>query len=145
FQMGVVEMSWGIGALAGGVVIGAKKMKMNKVILINITYLFFGMYLGFSGTLNENAFVYFVLLTIIGGCAYAVHDAIFIVILQHHINEAHVGRVISTYNSLLLLPSITGIISTGLIADFLWISNVFLIAGVIILLTGLVSLFVSSA
>src|SRR5690606_2870146 len=82
FQMGLIEMLWGIGALAGGIIIGIKRLNINKVTLVNIMYLLFGAYLVISGVLSENAFVYFALLTVIGGCSYAIYNAIFLVIIQ---------------------------------------------------------------
>lgn len=145
FQMGLIEMLWGIGALAGGITMGIKRLNINKVTLVNIMYLLFGGYLVISGILSENAFVCFALLTVIGGCSYAIYNAIFLVIIQLQIEEAFLGRVISTYNSLILLPSIAGIVGTGIIAEHIGIANVFIIAGIVSVFTGFISLFVPSA
>lgn len=145
FQMGLIEMLWGIGALIGGIIIGIKRLNINKVTLVNIMYLLFGGYLVASGILSENAFICFALLTTIGGCAFAIYNSIFLVIIQLQVEEAFLGRVISTYNSLILLPSILGIIGTGIIAEYTGITSVFIIAGLASVFTGFISLFVHSA
>lgn len=67
YQMSLVEVVWGAGMLAGGIMIGLWKIKLRKVILINASYLVLGVYFLISGLLPSDRFAWFAALTIIGG------------------------------------------------------------------------------
>ncbi len=145
FQIGLIEMLWGIGALIGGVIISLNRISINRVICVNVMYLLFGSYLFICGFLSSSAFLYFAILTVIGGCSYAIYNSIFLVIIQVQVKETILGRVISSYNSLILFPSILGIIGTGFLTNYIGITTVFIIAGLISIFTGLISMFVRSS
>lgn len=58
-------------------------------------------------------------------------------------NQQHwftwLGRVFSLYNSMVLLPSMIGLLFTGAIAEIVGVNNAFLISGGAVLLVGLAS------
>lgn len=141
-QMGLIEMVWGAGALAGGLMIGLKKVKINKVLLINFSYLLLGFYLAMSGLLPADGFLWFLTLTVIGGVAMSVFNALFTAIIQYHIDPGVLGRVFSVFFSLTMLPSVVGIVASGFLAEELGITTVFLIGGIMICLVGIVSFFI---
>lgn len=137
YQMSVVEISWGLGSLLGGVLIGMKSIKKaNKVALIILMSFINGLTFLFSGLLPSSAFIWFALLTAFSGIASSIWNGAFVVVLQTKIDNSMLGRVFSTYDSLVLLPSIPGLLATGFIADAIGLSNAFAYSGIIICVLG---------
>lgn len=137
FDMGIVETLWGGGALLGGTIIGLRNYRINKVVLINAMYILLGLYLVLSGLLTPGAFGWFVALTAVGGCALAVYNAVFVAIVQTHIEFAVLGRVLSIYYSVSILPAMVGLLGTGFLADtvgiawsFVWVGVAYCVIGV---------------
>lgn len=141
FQMSLVEMLWGAGALAGGAVMGIKNYKINKVLLINLTYISLGICFAASGFLSPRMFVVFCILTGISGVIGAVYNSSFIAVVQTHIDPAVLGRVLSLFFSLSLLPALIGLLGTGFIAENIGMTHTFIIAGTMIFLIGIVAFF----
>ena len=142
FEMSVIEVVWGVGMLAGGGLLGIFKPSLNKVIIINSMHLLLGISLAASGLLPASGFVFFVVLTTLGGVAAAVYNASFTTIIQEKVDPAMLGRVFSMYFSIALLPSIIGLLSTGFLADYIGISLTFVILGSVIAVIGIASFFV---
>ncbi|MDH6307295.1 DHA3 family macrolide efflux protein-like MFS transporter [Dysgonomonas sp. PFB1-18] len=143
YQMGLVETAWGIGMLVGGAFLSLKFMKTaNKVLSMNIVAIGLGITYWIMGVLPTSGFVLFVLLTAISGIAGSVYWSSFTVILQTKIDPAALGRVFSIYDSVSLLPTIPGLLATGLIAERIGLLNAFIIAGVATLIIGIIALFV---
>lgn len=145
FEMGVVEVMWGIGMLLGGAIVSIKFMKtVNKVVVINIMTMLLGVTFWLMGMLPTSAFIIFVILTSITGLTGAIYWSTFVVILQTKIEPAALGRVFSIYDSISLLPSIPGLLATGFIADRIGLLNAFMIAGISMLAVGLIAFFIPS-
>ena len=139
FQMSLIEAIWGVGALLGGVALSIKQYKINKITLINLTYILLGAGFTASGLLSPNAFVWFVVFTAFEGVIGSLYFASFTAVIQTKINPAILGRVFSIYMSLSMLPSMLGLMSTGFIADHVGITNTFVIGGLVILAIGVIS------
>lgn len=138
FQMGLVEVAWGVGMLIGGGILGLKKMKMaNKVILMNVTDIIMGLMFFLSGLLPASGLIPFFILTAIGGTVGAIFWGAFTVILQTKIDPAKLGRVFSIYGSLTILPAIPGLVATGYVADTIGLTTIFIIAGIALIGTGI--------
>jgi len=145
FQMGLVEMAWGVGMLIGGGIVSIKYMKtVNKVFIINIMALVIGLAYWISGLLPTSGYVIYVALTTIGGIAGSIYWSSFIVILQTKIAPEALGRVFSIYDSISLLPTIPGLLATGFIAERIGLPNSFIIAGAATVIVGLVAFFIPS-
>ena len=142
FEMSLIEVVWGVGMLVGGGLLGIFKPTLNKVIIINATYVILGITLSASGLVPGNGFIVFVALTVLGGISAAINNASFTTILQEKIDSAMLGRVFSMYFSIALLPSMIGLLSTGFIADSIGITLTFVILGGAVGLVGMVSFFV---
>ncbi len=137
YDMSIVEASWGVGIFMGGVLVSMKRVKMmNKIVLIGTVSILIGLTALFSGLLPQNALIWFIALTTVSGVGGAIWNSSFTVILQTKIDAAVLGRAFSTYDSLMLLPSLPGLLATGFIADAIGITNVFVIAGIAICLIG---------
>lgn len=142
YQMSMIEVAWGIGMLAGGALLGIKTLKVNEIILINSTYILLGLTLAFSGVLPATGFWIFIILTFFGGISMSVYSGAFMVVMQTTIDPAALGRVFSFYGSVTMLPSMIGLMQTGLIADRIGVPNAFVISGVAIAVLGAGSFFV---
>lgn len=141
FQMGIVETAWGVGALAGGALLGLWKVSINKVILINISYVILGISFILSGILSPQLYAVFVALTAVGGLSGSLYMASFTAITQEKIDPATLGRVFSMYGSVSIMPSMLGLLATGFIADNMGIANTFLGCGIVILMVGIANFF----
>lgn len=141
FQMSIIEITWGVGMLIGGALIGLIKMPYNKAVVINLTYVSLGVAMAGSGLLPQNAFVIFVSLTFIGGMVSSIYNACFTTILQERIDPAVLGRVFSIFMSSSILPSLIGLLGIGYLADIIGITTTFVIFGSAISLVGIISFF----
>lgn len=144
FQMGLIEMIWGIGALLGGLMLASNRIKINNVIAINIAYVILGIYMILSGILPTHGFTLFACLTIIGGVTYAIYNALFIAVIQLNIEAEVLGRVFSIFFSLSTLPSVIGILASGYLAGEFGVATLFVFGGIAIGAIGVTALFIPS-
>ncbi len=142
YQMSIVEICWGVGMLAGGALLGIKKLKIPEIIIINSTFLVTGLTFLLSGILPETGFHIFAGLTFAGGISMALYSASFMVIIQTNVDMAVMGRVFSLYGSLTLLPSIFGLLQTGYVADAIGVPNAFIISGMAIIMIAVWAFFI---
>ena len=141
FQVSLVEVSWGGGALLAGALLGLKKYRWNEILLINGMYIALGLTFLFSGLLPVSGFIWFAVLTALGGSLYF---ATFTTVIQSRIDPGVMGRVFSFYMSFSMLPSMIGLLSTGFLADSIGLGNTFIISGGFLCLIGIISFFIPS-
>ncbi|MFV0468214.1 MAG: MFS transporter [Dysgonomonas sp.] len=139
YQMSVIEAVWGVGMFLGGLFLGFNQKKLNKPALINLMYILIGVTFALSGLLPPHGFVWFAVLTAIGGIGGSVYYSAFMALIQEKIDPAKLGRVFSMFMSVSQLPSMIGLLGTGFLADSLGLPNTFIIGGFTIVLIGIVS------
>jgi len=83
-------------------------------------------------------------MTGLGGVSMSIFSASFMTIIQEQVPAEMLGRVFSLYFSIAILPSMIGLLFTGFIADAIGVAMAFIIAGLIVVLVGLLSFFNSS-
>lgn len=137
--MGIVEIAWGGGMLIGGAVLSVFKVRGSKVAWVNAMYALLGITFIFSGALPANWFVGFVLITVVGGISLSVFNGCFTAIVQIEVKPEKLGRVFSLYYSLAVLPSIIGLLFTGLIAEMIGVNITFIISGCLAIAVGALS------
>lgn len=142
YEMSLIEIVWGGGALLGGAIMGARVYRVNRVLLINAMNMVVGLSFLLSGLLPATGFLFFAVLTVIEGVAGGVFNAAFIAVVQHRIDSAVLGRVLSLYFSLGLLPATLGLLGMGFLAEHVGLTLTFILSGSIIALIGLASCFV---
>jgi DHA3 family macrolide efflux protein-like MFS transporter len=142
YHMSIVEIAWGLGMLAGGALLGIKKIRFSEITLINATFLILGLTFVFSGILPVSGFFFFAGLTLIGGITMALFSASFTVVIQTTVDAAILGRVFSIYGSITLLPSMLGLLQTGYIADAIGVPNAFIISGTALTILGFTAFFI---
>lgn len=136
FQAGIIEAIWSVGALAGGAIMGAKVYKVNRVALVNWMYLLCGLTFFLSGILSPDGFVWFAVLTAIGGVSGAVYNSAFTGLVQTKIDPTALGRVFSMFFTISLIPAMLGLIGIGFLADGLGLTTSFILSGAIIIVIG---------
>ncbi len=62
--------------------------------------------------------------------------------MQTTIKAEALGRAFAIYGSATMLPSMIGLLNTGLIADTIGVNNAFIVSGIMIILIGVVSFFI---
>ena len=144
FQVSLVEVSWGGGALLAGALLGLKKYRWNEILLINGMYIALGLTFLFSGLLPVSGFIWFAVLTALGGVCGSLYFATFTTVIQSRIDPGVMGRVFSFYMSFSMLPSMIGLLSTGFLADSIGLGNTFIISGGFLCLIGIISFFIPS-
>ena len=144
FQVSLVEVSWGGGALLAGALLGLKKYRWNEILLINGMYIALGLTFLFSGLLPVSGFIWFAVLTALGGVCGSLYFATFTTVIQSRIDPGVMGRVFSFYMSFSMLPSMIGLLSTGFLADSIGLGNTFIIGGGFLCLIGIISFFIPS-
>ncbi len=142
YEMSLIEIVWGGGALTGGAIMGARIYKVNRVLLINVMNMLVGASFLLSGLLPPTAFVWFALLTASEGIAGGVFNASFIAVVQSRIDSAVLGRVLSLYFSFGLLPSALGLLGTGFLAQHVGLTNTFVISGSVIIAVAVAACFI---
>ena len=144
FQVSLVEVSWGGGALLAGALLGLKQYRWNEILLINGMYIALGLTFLFSGLLPVSGFIWFAVLTALGGVCGSLYFATFTTVIQSRIDPGVMGRVFSFYMSFSMLPSMIGLLSTGFLADSIGLGNTFIISGGFLCLIGIISFFIPS-
>ena len=144
FQVSLVEVSWGGGALLAGALLGLKKYRWNEILLINGMYIALALTFLFSGLLPVSGFIWFAVLTALGGVCGSLYFATFTTVIQSRIDPGVMGRVFSFYMSFSMLPSMIGLLSTGFLADSIGLGNTFIISGGFLCLIGIISFFIPS-
>ena len=144
FQVSLVEVSWGGGALLAGALLGLKKYRWNEILLINGMYIALGLTFLCSGLLPVSGFIWFAVLTALGGVCGSLYFATFTTVIQSRIDPGVMGRVFSFYMSFSMLPSMIGLLSTGFLADSIGLGNTFIISGGFLCLIGIISFFIPS-
>lgn len=145
FQAGIIEAIWSVGALAGGAIMGAKVYKVNRVALVNWMYLLCGLTFFLSGILSPDGFVWFAVLTAIGGVSGAVYNSAFTGLVQTKIDPTALGRVFSMFFTISLIPAMLGLIGIGFLADGLGLTTSFILSGAIIIVIGVAAFFTPAA
>ena len=121
FEMSLIEIVWGGGALVGGAVMGAR-----------------------SGLLSPAGFLWFALFTAAAGISSSVFNASFVSVVQTRIEAGMLGRVMSLYRSFGLLPAALGLLGTGFLAENVGLTTTFVVAGTIIVAVGAAGFFIPS-
>lgn len=139
WEMSIIEIIWGIGMLIGGSILGLAKVSMSKIALVNSMHIVLGITFAISGWFPSSWFIPFVIMTGFGGVSMSIFSASFMTIIQEQVPAEMLGRVFSLYFSIAILPSMIGLLFTGFIADVIGVATAFVIAGLIVVLVGLLS------
>lgn len=138
-EISIIQIVWSVGMLIGGTVLGVFKVKIPKIILVNTMHIMLGLSFILCGWLPSNWFIGYTLTTLLGGIAISIFSASFTTILQEEITPNMLGRVFSMYYSMTVLPTVVGLLFTGVIAEKIGVTNSFLISGLVVVIIGVLS------
>lgn len=138
-EMGIVEIVFGGGMLIGGAIMGIWGKNKGRVTLINSGLIVMGTCYLLAGVLTMYQFYIFAALVFIMGVSVPIFNSPIMSLLQTNIEPGMLGRIFSLIDTIALLPVPFGLIFIGIITDTIGISNIFLIAGMAIMLVGFVS------
>ena len=144
FEMSLIEIVWGGGALIGGAVMGARTYRVSRIVLVNLMYLVVGLSFALSGLLSPAGFLWFALFTAAAGVSSSVFNASFVSVVQTRIEAGVLGRVMSLYRSFGLLPAALGLLGTGFLAENVGLTTTFVVAGAVIVAVGAAGFFIPS-
>ena len=85
FEMSLIEIVWGGGALVGGAVMGARTYRVSRIVLVNLMYLVEGLSFALSGLLSPAGFLWFALFTAAAGISSSMFNASFVSVVQTRI------------------------------------------------------------
>ena len=144
FEMSLIEILWGGGALIGGAIMGARAYRVNRVLLAYVMNIIVGVAFLLSGLLPSSGFLLFALLTTLEGIAGGVFSAAFISVVQSRVESHALGRVLSIYYSFGMLPAVVGLLGAGLFAEQIGLTTTFIFSGAVIILICSVACFIPS-
>lgn len=139
WEMSIIEVVWGVGMLLGGGLLGIWKPNIHKVVIINLMNIVLGITFAWSGILAPQHFLFFVVLTTLGGVGAALYNASFTTVLQEEVRPEVMGRVFSLYFSISIIPTVMGLLGTGWAADMFGVNNMFIALGGALILIGIFS------
>jgi DHA3 family macrolide efflux protein-like MFS transporter len=139
-QAGVVEVSYAVGMLLGGMVISFVGMWKDRMKPIFIAYIVIGLTIGASGLVpsDSQGFLYFILLNAGAGFATPYFNTSLMAMIQQSYEPSVLGRVLGVFNSLMNLTGPIGLLFAGPLADRFGVEKMFLFAGIGILLCGII-------
>lgn len=135
--LGIVEICFAVGMLAGSALLSSKKYFQNKRKNITVTILLIGIALALSGILSPNMIIIFCILCFITGIGGPLFNASVSTIFAEEIDPNFLGRVYANYISLSVLTMPLGLIISGLFADIVGINIWFLLSGLLIIIIGI--------
>lgn len=141
FEMSLIEIVWGGGALLGGLFMGMTNYRGNRIRLIQVMYLVVGGCFALSGMLPREGFYLFAALSAIEGVSGSIFNASFVAVTQQRIDPAVQGRFFSLYSGISMLPAMVGVLGTGFFSDAVGLQTTFILFGAIIVAIGLLGLF----
>ena len=144
YQVSLIELLFGLGTLVGGILLGIWNPKIRKVALINFSYITLGVCFAISGLLPASAFAIYGMLSVVQGLVIPFYSGPFTALLQTLIPPSFLGRAFSLFDSISLLPSIIGLLATGLLADIIGIATIFVVCGVATIIIGIIAFLMPS-
>ena len=85
YQVSLIELLFGSGALVGGILLGIWNPRIRKVVMINISYIIIGVSIFVSGILPPSAFIIYAIFAIVQGISMPFYSGPFTALLQTQI------------------------------------------------------------
>lgn len=137
YQVSLIEGLYGAGLLIGGLVLSTWNPKIRKTVLIAIGFSALGIALAICGTLPPSYFAVYAIFTVAQGLAVPFFTGPYTVLVQTQFVPKYQGRIFAISSSVVQLPAMLGLLFAGVLADQIGVEKIFLIGGVVVMLTGL--------
>lgn len=131
FHASLSEITFSIGMLIGGVILGywGGFKKRSKGIAFSIALM--GLPIALTGLLLRNGFWIFAILCMIMGLSVPFYNGPVTALMQEKIAPEYLGRVFGLYGSIASLAMPIGLVFSGTFADYLGINTWFFLTGVL--------------
>jgi MFS transporter, DHA3 family, macrolide efflux protein len=129
----VLEIAFGVGMLAGGVLVSAvlaKRSRMGLILVSTFGFAVLTIAMGFSPTL-----IVFYVLMFLFGLLVPSFSAPFMTLIQETVQPEMHGRVFSYVNIVMALATPVGMLVFGPLADVVSVQSLLVIAGVLTVIT----------
>jgi DHA3 family macrolide efflux protein-like MFS transporter len=133
FHVSVVEITFALGMLAGGLALGALGALKNRYLMIAASIALIGLGLVVSGLLPPSGFLLFAASCLVMGFAAPFYAGVQTALVQEKIQPQYLGRVFSLLGSVQGLAMPLGLILSGMFADGIGVSRWFLVSGMLLL------------
>lgn len=144
---GFVQMIYSVGMLVGGSIIGVFGNWKDRMKPLLFSYLVIGITFAAGGLLpsNKTGLVWFIVLSAFTGIAAPFFDSLLMAMIQQSFPVNQIGRIMGVVMALLSLLASLGLIFTGPIADLIGVENVFVMAGLGIILCAIINWLIAPA
>ena len=140
----IAEIVFSVGMMAGSILLGAWGGFSRKIVSIIGSIFLMGVALVLTGLLPPSGFVIFAFLSAVMGFACPFFSGVSIALFQEKVEPEYLGRVMSLSTSILTLATPLGLALSGATAEIIGLENWFLLAGIVVLASGVLCIFVPS-
>lgn len=141
FHASIVEITFAVGMLIGGLLLGFWGGFKRRVLNIIGSIALMGISLLLTGILPRSGFVPFAILCAFMGISVPFYNGVQMAIFQEKVEPVYLGRVFGLLGSLMSLAMPIGLIFSSLFADRIGIQRWFGLSGIVILIIAFISLF----
>ncbi|ULL18935.1 MFS transporter [Paenibacillus sp. H1-7] len=136
YSASVVEAVFGIGMILGGAALSVLASKFKDTTYMSWSLVLIGATSIASGVIPSEAFIIFVIMSLIMGAAAPLFNGPYMAMIQRAYEPETLGRVISFVTSITMLSSPIGLSLAGPVADKYGVQMWFLWSGIVILFIG---------
>lgn len=144
FEMSLIEIVWGGGALVGGAVMGARTYRVSRIVLVNLMYLVVGLSFALSGLRRLRIPL---VRPLHGGGGHLQQRVQRLVRLRgpDPDRSGHAGTLSCRSTAVSgCWPAALGLLGTGFLAENVGLTTTFVVAGTIIVAVGAAGFFIPS-
>lgn len=136
---GLVQTLFSLGMLLFALMIGITGGMKRQFLMIAISTSLIGFSAIIGGILPSSLFWVFCIIVFVMGCCGMGFNIPFTAYVQRTIDDEHLGKVLSLITSVMSFAAPIGMIIAGPISEIIGISNWMILAGFLMILTGLTS------
>lgn len=141
-ELGWLEATFGLGILAGGIVLGVWGGFKKKIVTTMVGLIGLGAFFAILGLLPSNGFIFAVLTAFAAAFMIPIINGPVHAIVQSVVEPEKQGRVFTLMGSMASAMAPLGLIIAGPLADTFGIRTWFVVSGVVCTITGIAGFFI---
>jgi DHA3 family macrolide efflux protein-like MFS transporter len=135
---GLVQTLFSLGMLIAAMIIGITGGMKKQFLMIAVSTSLIGFSAIIGGILPSSLFWIFCIIVFIMGCCGMGFNIPFTAYVQRTIDDEHLGKVLSLITSIMSFAAPVGMFVAGPISEIIGINNWMILAGIIMILTGII-------
>jgi DHA3 family macrolide efflux protein-like MFS transporter len=136
---GLVQTLFSLGMLLSALMIGITGGMKRQFLMIAISTSLIGFSAIIGGILPSNLFWVFCIIVFVMGCCGMGFNIPFTAYVQRTIDDEHLGKVLSLITSVMSFAAPIGMFIAGPISEIIGMGNWMILAGLLMILTGIIS------